>query len=190
MGAWRRWKLVLNCFKMHSLLMKNRLKATAAARARWKKWEMVVKHMLGRTLRVPHLYSAHWAGDWSGYMLILERFAPQDWVTCGTRGSPQHGCSEDQASAMAGALANLHLRFLEPGKLAPFTWLTAILHDPRRPRWLQDQYSACFGRLKATLAKTIPRAAFAACERLGDCIPDLLARLGRPPCTLLHGDFR
>lgn len=116
------------------------------------------------------------------YLLVLEDLAQR----AETRDQVA-GCSFDDARAVASALAALHAGFWNDAALARTEW---IPHPDATPRSARAVYPSGRRRFAAEFGDVLPRQFMLATDWVDTHLEAVLARLSRPPCTLLHGDCR
>lgn len=123
-----------------------------------------------------------------GFLLVLEHLGAPAWRAA----EPGSGCSQAEAVAAVRSLAWLHARFLaEPDRLSACGWLPRTPVHVEFAEQIQAYYAGAWEQVRVELpGHLLPPAGIAMCNNLCSSYALLLRRLARPPCTLVHGDFR
>lgn len=147
-------------------------------------------------IRVPQCLAASWIPGEDGTresVLVLERLAPPNWCPL----DPVLGCSEEQAHAAVGSLAQMHGKFLaqftpnESGSNdSLWAWMPVTPVHIEFGQGVQDYYANAFAATKPNLASMLSPSSLKACELMGSKYDHVLQQLAKPPWTLVHGDFR
>ena len=135
-------------------------------------------------LRIPHCYYSAMNVTDGKYVRILEDLAPAKV------GNQIKGSTAEETALALRAIASFHAHWWQNEKLEEFDWLAGSPTDSDSiARWVLDQYQKAFlifvnkaGTLLTDAAKTF-----------GEQLPEKLMekpQFGKPPSTLVHGDFR
>lgn len=135
-------------------------------------------------LRTPHCYYSAMNVPDGKYVRILEDLAPAK-VGDQIRGSPAK-----EAALALRAIAGFHAHWWNSEKIKGFDWLTSVTTDSDSvSRWILNQYQEAFpifvDKTGALLTDAI--------KTFGEQLPEKLtgkSQFGKPPRTLVHGDFR
>jgi len=146
--------------------------------------------VLAGALRVPRCLASHWSPSGRALgaevsVLVLETLAAPTWV----RADHQKGCSVGQALTVVEALGRFHAMFARSDEVNKYSWLPVTPLDVELVDYYQDHFAACFETLGLFVRNHLSSVAFDACRRLCDRYSEVVARLARPPLTLVHGDF-
>ena len=135
-------------------------------------------------LRIPHCYySAMNVAD-GKYVRILEDLAPAKV------GNQIRGSTAEETAPALRAIAGFHAHCWQNEKLEGFDWLSGSPTDSDSiARWVLDQYQNAFPIFVSKAGVLLTDAAKAFGEQLPDKLTDKL-QFGKPPRTLVHGDFR
>ena len=135
-------------------------------------------------LRTPYCYYSAMNVTEGKYVRILEDLAPAKV------GDQIRGSTAEETALALRAIAGFHAYWWQSEKLEEFDWLVGSPTDSDSiARWVLDQYQNAFpifvnkaGTLLTDAAKTF-----------GEQLPEKLTNkpeFGKPPKTLVHGDFR
>ena len=134
-------------------------------------------------LRTPRRYFSHFDSQTGNFVLLLEDLAPA------RLGDQMAGCTRTEAELCIGNLAKFHATWWESPRLAELDWLPTI-DDPLRMQTLEDQYRDAWPPFAEYLGDRLSPAMREIGERFGRSIPAMLGRFGKPPHTIVHGDYR
>ena len=135
-------------------------------------------------LRIPHCYySAMNVAD-GKYVRILEDLAPAKV------GDQIRGSTAEETVPALRAIAGFHAHCWQSEKLEGFDWLVSSPTDSDSiARWVLDQYQKAFPIFVSKVGTLLTDAA----KTFGEQLPEKLtgnSQFGKPPRTLVHGDFR
>ena len=136
------------------------------------------------SLRTPYCYYSAMNVTDGKYVRILEDLAPAKV------GDQIRGSTAEETALALRAIAGFHANWWNSEKIEGFDWLTSAITDSDPVnRWILEQYRKAFpifvnktGALLTDAVKTF-----------GEQLPEKLmdkSQFGKPPRTLVHGDFR
>ena len=135
-------------------------------------------------LRTPYCYYSAMNVTDGKYVRILEDLAPAKV------GDQIRGSTAKEAALALRAIAGFHAHWWNSEKIEGFDWLTSVTTDSDSvSRWILNQYREAFPIFvdKTGALLTDPVKTF------GEQLPEKLvgkSQFGKPPRTLIHGDFR
>lgn len=150
------------------------------------KCEILFYQQLARetSLRIPHCYYSAMNITDGKYVRILEDLAPAKV------GDQIRGSTAEETALALRAIAGFHAHWWQSGKLEKFDWLAGSSTDSDSiNRWVLDQYRNAFPIFVSKTGTLVPDAAKAFGEQLPEKLTDK-SQFGKPPRTLVHGDFR
>lgn len=134
-------------------------------------------------IRVPQLIHAAASADYDENILILEDLEPL------SVGNQLAGWTRAQAENAVLAVARQHAAWWDDARLDALDWLPRW-GEPRLAPILKGGYANALGPFVDRYRDTLSSSAIAAAERMVDAFDTVADRIGAPPRTLLHGDFR
>ena len=133
------------------------------------------------TLSTPRLYYSAHDAESGQCILLIQDLAPARFGD--NVGSPSH---EDIESAIR-AIGQFHADFWESPRLVDLDWIPEFAqHAEARQRAFREAQ----GTFLSTWSKFLQPATIDLVERLGENLAHIRRHLGRPPRTILHGDYR
>ena len=135
-------------------------------------------------LRIPHCYYSTMNVTDGKYVRILEDLAPAKV------GDQIRGSTVEETVLAIRAIAGFHAHWWQSEKLEEFDWLVGSPTDSDSiNRWVLDQYQNAFPIFVSKVGTLLTNAA----KTFGEQLPEKLTnkpQFGKPPKTLVHGDFR
>ena len=150
------------------------------------KCEILFYQQLAREthLRTPHCYYSAMNVSDGKYVRILEDLAPAKV------GDQIRGSTPEKTALALRAIAGFHAHWWQSEKLAGIDWLPGSSTDSVSVnRWVLDQYRNAFPIFVNKAGVLLTDAAKAFGEQLPETLTDK-SQFGKPPRTLIHGDFR
>ncbi len=134
-------------------------------------------------LRTPRLYFSVVDTQSGDAVLLLEDLAPA------RPGDQVAACSLAEAKLAISSIAVVHADWWESERFQGLAWLPAT-DDPVRAALVEGGYEQAWQPFVDNLGHKVPAELMAVCEKLKGRVGGLLKRLGQPPVTLVHGDYR
>lgn len=150
------------------------------------KCEILFYQQLARetNLRTPHRYYSAMNVTDGKYVRILEDLAPAKV------GDQISGSTVAETALALRAIASFHAHWWQNEKLEGFDWLVGSPTDSDSiTGWVLDQYRKAFPIFVSKAGILLTNAAKAFGEQLPEKLMDK-TQFGKPPRTLVHGDFR
>ena len=135
-------------------------------------------------LRTPHCYYSAINVPDGKYVRILEDLAPAKV------GDQIRGSTAEETALALRAIAGFHAHWWQTEKLAGFDWLAGSPTDSdSATAWVLDQYQNAFPIFVSKAGSLLTDEVKAFGEQLPEKLTDK-SESGKPPRTLVHGDFR
>ena len=150
------------------------------------KCEILFYQQLAREthLRTPHCYYSAMNVTDGKYVRILEDLAPAK------AGDQIRGSTAEETALALRAIAGFHAYWWKSKKIEGFNWLTNETTDSDSVScWILNQYQEAFPTFVDKTGNLLTSAA----KAFGEQLPEKLtgkSQFGKPPRTLVHGDFR
>ncbi len=158
------------------------LRARIVQRGHYDKEIQFYEDIAGRIpLRTPKCYYSARNSTAQAYILLLEDLFPA------RVGNDYVGCSGAEAAEACRALAGFHAYFWEHTALSTMTWIpTFQALASLNQQSYQQSLPLFLDKFSQRVSGFFREIASAFCEVL----PNIWYKLGQPPLTMLHGDFR
>lgn len=135
-------------------------------------------------LRIPHCYYCAMNVNDGKYIRVLEDFA------LAKTGDQIRGSTAQETALALHAIAGFHAYWWQNEKLEEFDWLTSSPTDSNSINcWILEQYRKAFPIFVDKTGNLLTDAIKAFGEQLPEKLTDK-SQFGKPPRTLVHGDFR
>ena len=134
-------------------------------------------------LRTPRRYFSHFDSETGDFVLLLEDLAPA------RMGDQMAGCTRAEAELCIGNLAKFHATWWESPRLAELDWLPTT-DDPFRAQTLENNYREAWPPFAEYVGDRLSPALRDIGERFGRSVTTMINRFGKPPRTIVHGDYR
>ena len=134
-------------------------------------------------LRTPLRFHSAMDVEAGEFVLLLEDFVHA------RVGDQVAGWSLEDAEIAIRHLARFHAAWWESPHLASHDWMPRW-NQPGLVELVQKAYEHAWTPFVEKFEKLFPPAILGVCEELGTKIPEIAGGLGKPPLTIVHGDYR
>lgn len=135
------------------------------------------------TLRVPRAYYTALDRQAGRFTLLIEDMAPAE------SGDQVLGSTREQITIAMEALSGHHANWWGRVDTPDFAWMRSF-DSPELAGTVQAAYQMSWEPCVANFGDDFTASSQAAGKRLGEQIPQVMAKLAQAPRTLVHGDFR